>query len=74
MATLLHSTRSDDREQHHRHRLCRRRRLLKVRKHIAVELSNFIFFIGNPGKLFMDLVFTEEALEGSKQTCTTSLS
>ena len=39
---------------------------------MAVGLPNFIVLIGNPEKTVMGLLFTEEALEGSKQKCTTS--
>ena len=41
---------------------------------MAVGLPIFIFLIDNPERTFMELLFTEEALEGSKHRFTTSLS
>ena len=41
---------------------------------MAVGLPIFIVLIGNPERTFMELLFTEEALEGSKHKFTTSLS
>ena len=49
-------------------------RWTKVRNHMAVGLPIFIFLIGNPERTFMELLVTEEALEGSKHKFTTSLS
>ena len=41
---------------------------------MAVGLPIFIFLIGNPEKTFIELLCTEESLEGSKHKFTTSLS